>query len=157
MSEGSWTWSIVRCWWLSWIQRALQLVQNAIGYRPKVMVTRADPHSGQRGMRSLYGRAAGAPLKSVLKAVSVAGASTAGELGGVAGLGHAPGSTQLGVVSSPLLAAGMSVRPGRTWMRLGLASSILGTRICSTPLSTMASICSAITWAGRVIERRKAP
>ncbi len=42
-------------------------------------------------------------------------------------------------------------------MRLGLASSILGTRIWSTPLSDEAWIPSAITWAGRVIERRKAP
>ena len=50
MSEGSWTWLIVRCWWSSWIQRALQLVQMAIGYRPKVMVTRADRHRGQRDM-----------------------------------------------------------------------------------------------------------
>ena len=64
--------------------------------------------------------------------------------------------TQLGVVSS-LLAAGMVARPGRTWMRLGVASSILGTRIWSTPLSAEAWIPSAITWAGRVIERRKAP
>src|SRR5215216_7852885 len=48
---GSWTWLIARCWWPSWIQRAPQLVQMAIGYRPKVMVTRADRHSGQRGMR----------------------------------------------------------------------------------------------------------
>src|SRR4029453_15544685 len=74
MSEGSWTWLIVRCWLASWVQRALQLVQRAIGYRPKVMVTRADRHSGQRGMRSLLwslvggvgrrqrGRAAAAPL-----------------------------------------------------------------------------------------------
>jgi hypothetical protein len=52
MSEGSSTWLIVRCWWPSWIQRALQLVQNAIGYRPKVMVTRTDRHNGQRGMRT---------------------------------------------------------------------------------------------------------
>src|SRR4029434_9901397 len=52
MSEGSWIWLIARCWWPSWIQRALQLVQMAIGYRPKVMVTRADRHSGQRGMRT---------------------------------------------------------------------------------------------------------
>jgi hypothetical protein len=51
MSEGSWIWSIVRCWLPSWTQRALQLVQKAIGHRPKVMVTRADRHSGQRGMR----------------------------------------------------------------------------------------------------------
>jgi hypothetical protein len=51
MSEGSWTCVIVRCWWPSWIQRALQLVQKAIGYRPKAMEMRADPHIGQRGMR----------------------------------------------------------------------------------------------------------
>jgi hypothetical protein len=51
ISEGSWIWSIARCWWPSWIQRALQLVQMAVGYRPKVMVTRADRHSGQRGIR----------------------------------------------------------------------------------------------------------
>ena len=50
MSEGSWIWLIARCWWPSWIQRALQLVQMAIGYRPKVMVTRADRHIGQRGI-----------------------------------------------------------------------------------------------------------
>src|SRR5512133_2339525 len=52
MSEGSWIWLMARCWWPSWIQRALQLVQMAIGYRPKVMVTRADRHNGQRGMRT---------------------------------------------------------------------------------------------------------
>src|SRR5215216_2199490 len=67
-----------------------------------------------------------------------------------------PLSAQLGVASS-LLAAEISVRLGRTWMRLGLASSALGTRIWSTPSSNEASICSAITWAGRVIDRRKAP
>ena len=50
-SLGSWIWLMARCWWPSWIQRALQLVQMAIGYRPKVMVTRADRHSGQRGIR----------------------------------------------------------------------------------------------------------
>src|SRR5512132_2730770 len=50
ISEGSWTWLIARCWRPSWIQRALQLVQMAVGYRPKVMVTRADRHNGQRGM-----------------------------------------------------------------------------------------------------------
>jgi hypothetical protein len=48
MSEGSWIWLMARCWWPSWIQRAPQLVQMAIGYRPKVMVTRADRHNGQR-------------------------------------------------------------------------------------------------------------
>jgi hypothetical protein len=52
MSEGSWTWLTARCWLPSWIQRALQLVQNAIGYRPKVMVTRTDRHNGQRDMRT---------------------------------------------------------------------------------------------------------
>src|SRR5919106_5207953 len=55
-SEGSWTWLIARCWWPSWIQRAPQLVQVAIGYRPKPMVTTADRHSGQRGMGDLSGR-----------------------------------------------------------------------------------------------------
>jgi hypothetical protein len=60
------------------VQRALQLVQNAIGYRPKVMVTRADPHSGQRGMTtslvvslvevSTSRTAAGASSELVLKA-----------------------------------------------------------------------------------------
>src|SRR5512133_621943 len=50
MREGSWTWLMARCWWPSWIQRALQLVQMASGYRPKVRVTRADRHNGQRGM-----------------------------------------------------------------------------------------------------------
>jgi hypothetical protein len=82
MSEGSRTWLMARCWLPSWIQRALQLVQNAIGYRPKVMVTRADRHSGQRDMRTLYGGAAGARLLSVLKAASVAGISVAGTAGG---------------------------------------------------------------------------
>src|SRR5215216_1800224 len=48
---GSWTWLIARCWRPSWIQRAPQLVQMAIGYRPKPMVIRADRHSGQRGIR----------------------------------------------------------------------------------------------------------
>jgi hypothetical protein len=28
---GSWTWLIARCWWPSWIQRAPQLVQMAVG------------------------------------------------------------------------------------------------------------------------------
>src|ERR687898_2255520 len=87
---GSWTWLIARCWWPSWIQRALQLVQMAIGYRPKVMVTRADRHNGQRGMTTSdlsdcllvavgwrHGRAPGARLESVLKA----------EVAGRAGLG----------------------------------------------------------------------
>src|SRR5215213_3756541 len=50
---GSWTWLIARCWRPSWIQRALQLLQVAIGYRPNPMVTRADRHSGQRGIRGL--------------------------------------------------------------------------------------------------------
>src|SRR5213592_2557649 len=50
MREGSWIWLMARCWWPSWIQRALQLVQMAIGYRPKVMVTRDDRPNGQRGM-----------------------------------------------------------------------------------------------------------
>src|SRR5215211_2653710 len=50
-SVGSWTWLISRCWWPSWIQRALQVAQVAIGYRPKPMVTRADRHNGQRGIR----------------------------------------------------------------------------------------------------------
>src|SRR4029453_13699377 len=62
-SVGSWTWLIARCWWPSWIQRALQLLQMAIGYRPKPMVTRADRHSGQRGMRTP--RTAGADLGAV--------------------------------------------------------------------------------------------
>jgi hypothetical protein len=52
ISEGSWIWLIARCWWPSWIQRALQPLQMAVGYRPKVIVTRADRHSGQRGMRT---------------------------------------------------------------------------------------------------------
>src|SRR5688572_31712667 len=72
---GSWIWLIARCWRPSWIQRALQLVQMAVGYRPKVRVTRADRHSGQRGIRTSltslvvslvrwwrHGRVAGAPL-----------------------------------------------------------------------------------------------
>src|SRR5215211_359959 len=143
-SEGSWTWLIARCWWPSWIQRAPQLVQVAIGYRPKPMVTKADRHSGQRGMGDLSGRLLGCGRW---------GSRTSG--GGGAGLLR-PLWTQLGVVSS-LLAAGMVARPGRTWMRLGVASSILGTTIWSTPLSNEASICSAWTWAGRVIDRRKAP
>src|SRR5215216_1800222 len=69
--------------------------------------------------------------------------------------------TQLGGVSSlfapALLVVGASVRPRRIWMRLGVASSALGTRICSTPSSNEAWIPSASTWAGRVIARRKAP
>src|SRR5829696_10444342 len=52
ISEGSWTWLIARCWRPSWIQRAPQLVQMAVGYRPKPIVTRADRHNGQRGMRT---------------------------------------------------------------------------------------------------------
>src|SRR4029453_18983913 len=39
-----------------------------------------------------------------------------------------------------------SMRPGRTWMRLALASSALGTRICSTPSSNDAWIPSAVQW-----------
>ena len=83
--EGSWIWLMARCWWPSWIQRALQLVQMAIGYRPKVMVTRADRHNGQRGMTTsltslivslsrlagVTGRAPDTRLESVLKAASV--------------------------------------------------------------------------------------
>src|SRR5919106_1624789 len=82
-SVGSWIWLIARCWWPSWIQRAPQLVQLAIGYSPKPMVTRADRHSGQRGMRPsgrLLGcgwvaspTAAGPPSELVLKACSSAG------------------------------------------------------------------------------------
>src|SRR4029450_9453198 len=90
MSEGSWIWLMARCWWPSWIQRALQLVQMAIGYRPKGMVTRGDRPNGARGTPpSLtcllvavgwrHGRAPGARLESVLKAASVAGSSTADE------------------------------------------------------------------------------
>src|SRR5829696_347734 len=52
ISEGSWTWLIARCWRPSWIQRAPQLVQMAVGYRPKPMVTRADRHNGQCGIRT---------------------------------------------------------------------------------------------------------
>src|SRR5215207_2743762 len=72
MREGSWIWLMARCWWPSWIQRALQLVQMAIGYRPKVMVTRADRHSGQRGMRTSR-TGGGRSLYSVLRAVWGAG------------------------------------------------------------------------------------
>src|SRR5829696_9523827 len=173
ISEGSWTWLIARCWRSSWIQRAPQLVQMAVGYRPKPIVTRADRHNGQRGIRtsltslvlSLVRLVAsrtggGAPLEltrwwPVRWALGLGWWPPPWRARGVAGA-RRPCSTQLGVVSS-LLAAGMVAGPGRTWMRLGLASSILGTRICSTPLSNEASICSAWTWAGRVIERRKAP
>ena len=38
-----------------------------------------------------------------------------------------------------------------------MASSALGTRICSTPLPAVAWTASVSTWAGRVIERRKVP
>jgi hypothetical protein len=105
MSEGSWIWLMARCWWPSWIQRALQLMQMAIGYRPKVMVTRADRHNGQRGMTTsltsltslivsllrlavVTDEPPGARLESVLKAASVAGSSTAdeAEVAGRAGL-----------------------------------------------------------------------
>ena len=48
-------------------------------------------------------------------------------------------------------------RPTRTWMRLACTSGALGTMICSTPSCAEASILSASTWLGRVIERRKAP
>src|SRR5215211_720356 len=61
------------------------------------------------------------------------------------------------LLAPSLLTAVTSMRPGWTWMRLGLASSALGTRICSTPSSNDAWIPSAVTWAGRVIDRRKAP
>jgi hypothetical protein len=44
-----------------------------------------------------------------------------------------------------------------TWMRLACTSGALGTRICSTPSWVEASIASAMTWVGRVIERRKGP
>src|SRR5215218_2541660 len=154
MSVGSWTWLIARCWWPSWIQRAPQLVQVAVGYRPKPMVTRADRHSGQRGIR--------APLSFFLAVVATYGRGRRVEPGAEpAHSGSGPGSTYLGVASwllaPSLLAAGTSMRPGRTWMRLGLASSALGTRIWSTPSSNEAWIPSAIAWAGRVIDRRKAP
>jgi hypothetical protein len=54
----------------------LQLAQMAIGYRPKPMVTRADRHNGQRGIRgpfcsfflavvASYGRAVAARLSSL--------------------------------------------------------------------------------------------
>src|SRR5215218_9676504 len=89
-SVGSWIWLIARCWRPSWIQRAPQLVQMAIGYRPKVRVTRADRHNGQCGMRTyLHGRTPGARLESVLKAAWVAGGSTAGDMDvpGVVGAG----------------------------------------------------------------------
>jgi hypothetical protein len=61
-----------------------------------------------------------------------------------------------GVCSEVPSTASIGLR-GRTWMRLGLASSILGTTICSTPPSTEASMASAITRVGSVIERLKAP
>jgi hypothetical protein len=47
--------------------------------------------------------------------------------------------------------------PTRTSMRLACTSSALGTRICSTPSWAEASIASAMTWLGRVMERRKRP
>jgi hypothetical protein len=47
--------------------------------------------------------------------------------------------------------------PTRTSMRLACTSSALGTRICSTPSWAEASIASAMTWLGRVMERRKGP
>ena len=40
---------------------------------------------------------------------------------------------------------------------LGLHRQQQGVAASSTPLSIVASICSAWTWAGRVIARRKAP
>jgi hypothetical protein len=45
----------------------------------------------------------------------------------------------------------------RTGMCLARTSVALGTRICRTPSWAMASIASAITWLGRVIDRRNAP
>jgi hypothetical protein len=56
-----------------------------------------------------------------------------------------------------VLAAVSSSSVGRTLICLGLASSALGTRICSTPPPAVAWTASVITWAGRVIERRKSP
>src|SRR5438034_5906502 len=47
--------------------------------------------------------------------------------------------------------------PARTWMRLARTSGALGTRIRRTPSWAVASIASAITWLGRVIDRRNAP
>src|SRR5690242_2452316 len=47
--------------------------------------------------------------------------------------------------------------PTRTLMRWACTSGALGTMICSTPSWADASILSASTWLGRVIERRKAP
>ena len=47
--------------------------------------------------------------------------------------------------------------PARTVIFFGLASSALGTTTSSTPFSNEASMASALTWAGRVIERRKLP
>jgi len=47
--------------------------------------------------------------------------------------------------------------PARTWMRLACTSSALGIRICRTPSWAEASMASAFTWLGRVIDRRNAP
>ena len=74
MSEGSGIWLMARCWWPSWIQRALQLVQMAVGYRPKVMVTRADRHNGQRGMTTSL-------TSLIVSLLRVAGVTYGGALG----------------------------------------------------------------------------
>ena len=54
-------------------------------------------------------------------------------------------------------AGGRVWAPARTVIFFGLASSALGTTTSSTPFSNEASIASACTCEGRVIERRKLP
>src|SRR6187551_2187558 len=106
------------------------------------MVTRADRHSGQRGISGplfVFLDCRGY-LRRGRRALGCRCCETGPERGDDRGWEPGrlpPGGTQLGVVSSLLVpsvvAAALSVRPGRTWMRLGVASSALGTMICSTP------------------------
>jgi uncharacterized membrane protein YeaQ/YmgE (transglycosylase-associated protein family) len=83
-----------------------------------------------------------------------------GHVDRVAGFGDAAGPGLC--CQLPFLAAVPDMTAGRPWpartlMCLACTSSALGTRTCSTPSCAEASILSASTWLGRVIERRKAP
>ena len=64
---------------------------------------------------------------------------------------------QVLVLPSVLMVGAMLAGPACTAMRLASTSAALGTRICSTPSWNEASIASAITWVGRLMERRNAP
>src|SRR5260370_34934249 len=67
-----------------------------------------------------------------------------------------PATAALPVTTALPATAALPV-PARTGMRLARTSFALGTRICRTPSWAEASMASAITWLGRVIDRRNAP